>query len=105
MKAAHVEDCLCGICVETKGSLLTRRWRERVFRDWGKIQKERSMPDLVCEYEIGTRAKIAVGDDVEGTITAVVFRSESYYTYELTWVHDGALMTGWFLPIELKVSS
>ena len=63
------------------------------------------MPDLVCEYKIGTRAKIAVGDDVEGTITAIVFRSESYYTYELTWVHDGALMTGWFLPVELKVSS
>ena len=62
------------------------------------------MPELICEYEIGTRARIAVGDDIEGIITAVIFRSESYHTYELTWVHDGGVKTGWFLAIELKVS-
>ena len=42
------------------------------------------MPELICEYEIGTRARIAVGDDIEGIITAVLFRSGAYHTYELT---------------------
>jgi len=62
------------------------------------------MPELIFEYEIGTRARIAVGDDIEGIITAVLFRSEAYHTYELTWVHDGEVKSGWFLAIELKIS-
>jgi len=62
------------------------------------------MPEMICEYEIGTRARIAVGDDIEGIITAVLFRSEAYHTYELTWVHDGEVKSGWFLAIELKIS-
>lgn len=62
------------------------------------------MPKLICEYEIGRRARIAVGDDIEGIITAVIFRSEAYHTYELTWVHDGEVKSGWFLAIDLKIS-
>ena len=59
---------------------------------------------LECEYEIGSSAKIVVGDDIEGTITSVCFRSKDFYTYELTWVHDGAVKTGWFTAVELKPS-
>lgn len=61
------------------------------------------MPELVYEYEVGTLAKLVVGD-IEGIITAVVFRSEAYCMYQLTWVHDGEVNTGWFLASALTVS-
>lgn len=62
------------------------------------------MPELICEYKIGSQARIVVGDDVEGIITSVCFYTETYCKYELTWVHDGDVKSGWFMPVELKLS-
>lgn len=39
----HHADCLCQICVGVKGSLMERRWRERVLRDWGITGEDRKM--------------------------------------------------------------
>ena len=31
----HAIDCPCRICLDTKGTVMHRRWSERVLRDWG----------------------------------------------------------------------
>jgi len=50
-----------------------------------------------CQYDfdLGDRAKMVGAPDIECVVTAILVRRGGHVNYELTWVHEGEVKTGW----------
>lgn len=55
------------------------------------------------EREIGDTVHIRNAPDIEGTITAILHRSQGYVEYEVSWVADGDVKVAWLTPLMLAV--
>lgn len=49
----------------------------------------------IVDYQLGQKVKIAGDHDTEAVITAYTIRENGHVNYELTWIHNGTVRTGW----------
>ena len=61
-----------------------------------------SLPAL--PFHIGDRVRILLSPDVEGQITAYCVRGENYVTYEVIWMHNGAIVTTWVTEESIELA-
>lgn len=47
------------------------------------------------DFDLGDRVKMVGAPDIESVVTAILLRRSGHVNYELTWVHEGEVKTGW----------
>lgn len=52
------------------------------------------MEPVLVDYELGQKVKLIGAPDIEAVVTAYTVR-QGLVSYELTWIHDGEVKTGW----------
>lgn len=57
---------------------------------------------VALDHNIGDRVKMVGAPDIEAVVTAYVVRQGQHLVYELTWVHDGEVKTGWLTTDSLE---
>lgn len=53
------------------------------------------MVAVILDFEIGQKVKMIGAPDIDAVVTAYTVRQSTQVTYELTWIHDGEVKTGW----------
>ena len=47
------------------------------------------------DHDIGDRVRMVGAPDIEAVVTAILIRKNDHIVYELTWVHEGEVKSGW----------
>lgn len=47
------------------------------------------------DHDLGDRVKMVGAPDIEAVVTAILVRKGDHVNYELTWIHEGEVKTGW----------
>ena len=47
------------------------------------------------DHDIGDRVRMVGAPDIEAVVTAILLRKGDHVCYELTWVHEGEVKSGW----------
>lgn len=53
------------------------------------------MGTVILDFEVGQKVKMIGAPDIDAVVTAYTVRQSTQVTYELTWIHDGEVKTGW----------
>jgi hypothetical protein len=57
---------------------------------------------VTLDYEIGQKVKMVGAPDIEAIVTAFTIRQGSFVSYELTWIHEGEVKTGWVTNVSIE---
>jgi hypothetical protein len=47
------------------------------------------------DHDLGDHVKMVGAPDIEAVVTAILVRKGNHVNYELTWIHEGEVKTGW----------
>ena len=56
------------------------------------------------KFDPGQRVKLLYGDDLEGLVVGVCFRVQEGLSYEVQWIHNGEVKSGWFIEEALSAA-
>ena len=47
------------------------------------------------DHDLGDHVRMVGAPDIEAVVTAILVRKGNHVNYELTWIHEGEVKTGW----------